>query len=274
MTEREAYERLSDFIQDYIYDKDWEHLNPMQIRAVEKVLEKKENLLFTAGTAMGKTEAALMPALTDIYEHPVESAGILYISPLKALINDQFYRIEEMLAGTGLRITRWHGDAPASGKEKLLVCPCGVLQTTPESLEAMLCRHPENVRILFSQLQYVVIDEIHYFMGNQRGLQLLAVLERIRRIIKQDPVRLGLSATIQDTESALAWLNAGSRRRGSVIGYEEEQRQYLVSVTATRIGETEHPSSYGKKILAQSLGKRVLLFTNSRRECEDRKSVV
>ena len=268
MTEREAYERLSDFIQDYIYDKDWEHLNPMQIRAVEKVLEKKENLLFTAGTAMGKTEAALMPALTDIYEHPVESAGILYISPLKALINDQFYRIEEMLAGTGLRITRWHGDAPASGKEKLLVCPCGVLQTTPESLEAMLCRHPENVRILFSQLQYVVIDEIHYFMGNQRGLQLLAVLERIRRIIKQDPVRLGLSATIQDTESALAWLNAGSRRRGSVIGYEEEQRQYLVSVTATRIGETEHPSSYGKKILAQSLGKRVLLFTNSRRECE------
>lgn len=107
MTEREAYESLSDFIQDYIYDKDWEHLNPMQIRAVEKVLEKKENLLFTAGTAMGKTEAALMPALTDIYEHPVESAGILYISPLKALINDQFYRIEEMLAGTGLRITRW-----------------------------------------------------------------------------------------------------------------------------------------------------------------------
>lgn len=268
MTEREAYGRLADFIQDYIYDKDWEHLNTMQIRAVEKVLEKKDNLLFTAGTAMGKTEAALMPALTDLYEHPVDSAGILYISPLKALINDQFWRIEEMLAGTGLAITRWHGDAPFSGKEKLLSCPCGIVQTTPESLEAMLCRHPEQVRILFSGLQYVVIDEIHYFMGNQRGLQLLAVLERIRRIIRRDPVRLGLSATVGDAGSALDWLSAGSGRSGSVIDYQEERRQYLVSVTATRIKTAEYPSSYGKKILAQSLGKRVLLFTNSRRECE------
>lgn len=268
MTEREAYGRLADFIQDYIYDKDWEHLNTMQIRAVEKVLEKKDNLLFTAGTAMGKTEAALMPALTDLYEHPVDSAGILYISPLKALINDQFWRIEEMLAGTGLAITRWHGDAPFSGKEKLLSCPCGIVQTPPESLEAMLCRHPEQVRILFSGLQYVVIDEIHYFMGNQRGLQLLAVLERIRRIIRRDPVRLGLSATVGDAGSALDWLNSGSGRSGSVIDYQEERRQYLVSVTATRIKTAEYPVSYGKKILAQSLGKRVLLFTNSRRECE------
>ncbi len=268
MTEREAYGRLADFIQDYIYDKDWEHLNTMQIRAVEKVLEKKDNLLFTAGTAMGKTEAALMPALTDLYEHPVDSAGILYISPLKALINDQFWRIEEMLSGTGLAITRWHGDAPFSGKEKLLSCPCGIVQTTPESLEAMLCRHPEQVRILFSGLQYVVIDEIHYFMGNQRGLQLLVVLERIRRIIRRDPVRLGLSATVGDAGSALDWLNSGSGRSGSVIDYQEERRQYLVSVTATRIKTAEYPVSYGKKILAQSLGKRVLLFTNSRRECE------
>ncbi len=268
MTEWEAYDRLADFIQDYIYDKKWDHLNPMQIQAIEKVPEKKENLLFTAGTAMGKTEAALMPALTEIYTHPVDSAGILYISPLKALINDQFYRIEEMLAGTGLSITRWHGDAQAAGKEKLLACPKGILQTTPESLEAMLCRHPENVRILFSEVQYVVIDEIHYFMGSQRGLQLLAVLERIQRIIRREPVRLGLSATIQNPADALAWLGAGSNRPGAVIDYQEEHRQYQVSVTATRIGGADYPAAYGRKILAQSLGKRVLLFTNSRRECE------
>lgn len=268
MTEREAYERLADFIQDYIYDKGWEHLSSMQIRAIGEVLEKKNNLLFTAGTAMGKTEAALMPALTDIYEHPVDSVGILYISPLKALINDQFYRIEEMLVGTGLSITKWHGDAAVSGKEKLLYMPGGILQTTPESLEAMLCRHPENVRILFSGLQYVVIDEIHYFMGNQRGLQLLALLERIQRIIGREPVRLGLSATIGDSRQALVYLNAGSSRKASVISYEEEHRQYLISVTATRIGGTDYPVAYGKKILEQSVGKRTLLFTNSRRECE------
>ena len=258
MNEQEAYERLADFIQDYIYDKGWEHLSSMQIRAVGAVLEKKHNLLFTAGTAMGKTEAALMPALTDIYEHPADSVGILYISPLKALINDQFCRMEEMLAGTGLFITKWHGDAAVSRKEKLLCVPGGILQTTPESLEAMLCRHPENVRILFSDLQYIVIDEIHYFMGNQRGLQLLALLERMQRIIGREPVRLGLSATIGDSRQALAYLNAGSTRKAKVIDYKEERRQYLISVTSTRIGGTDYPVAYGKKILKQSMGKRTL----------------
>ncbi len=281
MNEQEAYERLADFIQDYIYDNGWEHLSSMQIRAVGAVLEKKHNLLFTAGTAMGKTEAALMPALTDIYEHPADSVGILYISPLKALINDQFCRMEEMLAGTGLFITKWHGDAAVSRKEKLLCVPGGILQTTPESLEAMLCRHPENVRILFSDLQYIVIDEIHYFMGNQRGLQLLALLERMpgtvwrppglsggRAATGREPVRLGLSATIGDSRQALAYLNAGSTRKAKVIDYKEERRQYLISVTSTRIGGTDYPVAYGKKILKQSMGKRTLLFTNSRRECE------
>ena len=268
MTEQEAYERLADFIQDYIYDKGWEHLSSMQIRAVGEVQRKENNLLFTAGTAMGKTEAALMPALTEIYEHPVDSAGILYISPLKALINDQFYRIEEMLAGTDLKITKWHGDAAVSAKEKLLHMPGGIVQTTPESLEAMLCCHPENVRILFSQIQYIVIDEIHYFMASQRGLQLLALLERIQRIIRREPVRLGLSATIGDTKEALSYLNTGSSRKASVIEYREERRQYRISVTATRIKSVDYPVLYVKKILEQSLGKRTLLFTNSRRECE------
>ena len=268
MTESQAYDLLADFIQDYIYDKHWEHLSSMQIRAVGEVLEKEHHLLFTAGTAMGKTEAALMPALTEIYHHPVNSVGILYISPLKALINDQFERIEEMLAGTHLRITKWHGDAALSKKERLLRWPDGILQTTPESLEAMLCRHPENIRILFSEVQYIVIDEIHYFMGNQRGLQLLAILERMQRITKRIPVRIGLSATIADTKEALTFLCAGSTRKAKVIDYQEEKRRYLVSVTSTRIRSNDYPKAYGKKILEQAKGKRVLLFTNSRRECE------
>ena len=266
MTEREAYDRLADFIQDYIYEKNWEHLNSMQIKAVEKVLMRRKNLLFTAGTAMGKTEAALMPAITHICEHSLNSVGILYISPLKALINDQFERVEEMLAGTQVQITRWHQDAAASKKERLLSYPSGILQTTPESLEAMLCRRPQHIKILFSDLQYVIIDELHYFMGSLRGLQLLAILERIQRIIQKVPIRLGLSATISDTKGALAYLNAGSGREGEVIDYQDEHRQYFVSVTATRLKKVDDPSAYCKKILKQSLGKRALLFNNSRRE--------
>ena len=268
MTEQEAYDRLADFIQDYIYEKKWEHLSPMQIEAVEKVLMRRKNLLFTAGTAMGKTEAALMPAITHICAHPPNSVGILYISPLKALINDQFARMEEMLAGTQIQITRWHQDAAVSKKEKLLFCPGGILQTTPESLEAMLCRRPQHVSILFSDLRYVIIDELHYFMGSFRGLQLLAILERIQRRIQTIPVRLGLSATISNTKGALAYLNAGSRREAEVISYRDERRQYLVCVTATRFKEVDYPSAYCNKIFKQSLGKRALLFTNSRRECE------
>lgn len=268
MTEREAYESFADFIQDYIYEKKWEHLNSMQIRAAELIGLGTHNLLLTAGTAMGKTEAAFMPAISQIYRRRRDSVGILYISPLKALINDQFTRIEEMLAGTGLRITKWHGDASVSKKERLLSMPGGILQTTPESLEAMLCRHPENVRILFSSLEYVIIDEIHYFMNSQRGLQLLAALERVQRLIGRKPLRIGLSATIRNAKTALGYLNAGTGREGEVVDYQEECRRYVVSVSVTQTGRDEYPEEYIGRLLEESRGKRALLFTNSRRECE------
>lgn len=269
MTSKEAYESLADFIRDYIYEKQWENLNPMQIKAIEKVGEGRKNLLFTAGTAMGKTEAAFMPAISETYRHPVNSVAILYISPLKALINDQFRRIEEMLLGTHIKLTKWHGDSETSKKNKLLYEPNGILQTTPESLEAMLCRHPENVNILFSSTKYIIIDELHYFMTSQRGLQLQAILERIQRLTKNIPLRFGLSATIQNTDQALAFLNAGSNRIGEVIDNEEEKRSYQVSVTVTAAKENAGiPEKYIEKLFAESYGKRALLFTNSRRECE------
>lgn len=269
MTGREAYNSLADFIKNYIYEKEWETLNPMQIAAIEKVQEHKSNLLFTAGTAMGKTEAAFMPTISELYRHPVDSIGILYISPLKALINDQFVRIEDMLLETKIKITKWHGDSSYSQKNKLLYQPNGILQTTPESLEAMLCRHPENVSILFSQTKYIIIDEIHYFMNSGRGLQLLALMERIRRITKNNPIRLGLSATIKNTKKALEFLNEGSSRGGEVIDNGRESRTYQVSVTVTEAGENEDiPMHYLEKLFVEAYGKRALLFTNSRRECE------
>lgn len=269
MTGREAYNSLAGFIKNYIYEKEWETLNPMQIAAIEKVQEHKSNLLFTAGTAMGKTEAAFMPTISELYQHPVNSIGILYISPLKALINDQFIRIEDMLLETTIKITKWHGDSSYSQKNKLLNHPNGILQTTPESLEAMLCRHPENVSILFSETKYIIIDEIHYFMNSGRGLQLLALLERIQRITKQIPIRLGLSATIKNTKKALEFLNAGSNRGGEVIDNGQESRTYQVSVTVTESGESEDiPLHYMEKLFVEAYGKRALLFTNSRRECE------
>ena len=281
-TQQEAYDLLADFIQDYIYQKGWKSLNPMQVKAIEYILPARENVLLTAGTAQGKTEAAFLPAITYIYNnrndhsgHKTGSApdekggvGILYISPLKALINDQFIRIEEMIAQTGIRITKWHGDAAISQKERLVEDPGGILQMTPESLEAMLCCHPERIEALFSELKFIVIDEIHYFMNNERGIQLLTLFERLGRKAGVSPVRIGLSATLSDPAAALSWLCQGSGKKGRVISWHEKGRRVLCSVTATRIGKEEFPERYIKKIFIQTKGKRALLFTSSRKLAE------
>ncbi|MBR5047342.1 MAG: DEAD/DEAH box helicase, partial [Eubacterium sp.] len=131
MTEQEAYDSLAGFIQDYIYEKKWEHLNPLQIATIEALQEPDHNLLLMAGTAQGKTEAAFLPAISKICRPCAGPAntggpsgiGILYISPLKALINDQFIRIEDMLRGQDIAITKWHGDSSVYRKEKLMEDP-------------------------------------------------------------------------------------------------------------------------------------------------------
>ncbi len=285
MTEQEAYNSLAGFIQDYIYEKGWVHLNPLQIAAIEELGKGDHNLLLMAGTARGKTEAAFLPAISQIWERdyrdreiadPARTGegsdspgiGILYISPLKALINDQFLRIEDMIRGTGISITKWHGDSSVYRKEKLMEDPCGILQMTPESLEAMFCCHPERIKPLFGNLAYVVIDEIHFFINDQRGIQLMTLLERMRRLCGCRPIRIGLSATIKNRDMALEFLNTGSGYQGKVLSLSAGDHHVTCSLTATRIGKIEYPERYFKKILKHSRDKRCLLFTRSRMECE------
>ena len=171
-----VFERLAPFIQEYIYRNGWSEIRPIQVAACDLILNTENNVLLASGTASGKTEAAFLPILTDIYENPSHSVAVLYISPLKALINDQFIRIEEMLEETDIPVTKWHGDVVQNAKSKLLKNPKGILQTTPESLEAMLMRNPGNILKLFSDLRYIVIDEVHYFMNDDRGLQTLCII--------------------------------------------------------------------------------------------------
>ena len=167
---KNVFERLAPFIQEYIYRNGWSEIRPIQVAACDLILNTENNILLASGTASGKTEAAFLPILTDIYENPSHSVAVLYISPLKALINDQFIRIEEMLEETDIPVTKWHGDVPQNAKSKLIRNPKGILQTTPESLEAMLMRNPGNILKLFSDLRYIVIDEVHYFVNGDRGL--------------------------------------------------------------------------------------------------------
>lgn len=116
------------------------------------------------------------PALTELHERPSKSVGILYIGPLKALINDQFERLKDLLTEGNIPVWHWHGDVPQAEKTKLMKNPSGVLQITPESLEGLLMNRPNAIPALFHDLRYVIIDEVHAFMGADRGFKCSASL--------------------------------------------------------------------------------------------------
>ena len=134
----DVFGRYAPFIQDYIYRSGWQMLRGVQNAAGEAIFGTDENVLLTASTASGKTEAAFFPIITLMQEDPPRSIGCLYIAPLKALINDQFVRLNDICAESGIPVWHWHGDVSQTHKQKLMKRPSGILQITPESLEAML----------------------------------------------------------------------------------------------------------------------------------------
>lgn len=216
MDNEQIFYSFSPFIREFIYNRNWHSLHDMQLEAARVIFGSEDNLLLSSATASGKTEAALFPILSEIYEDPASSFGVLYIAPLKSLINDQFERISELVDAAGIPVHHWHGDVAASHKSRALREPSGILQITPESLEAMLIRRPGDIPRLFCDLRYVIIDEIHVLTGTDRGNQILCQLARISRIAGVDPRRIGLSATVGDLELAAAWLSAGSARAVAV----------------------------------------------------------
>lgn len=154
----DMFHRLAPYIQDYIYASNWTELREIQVAACHAVFDTDENLLLSSGTASGKTEAAFLPVLTELYHHPSSSVGVLYISPLKALINDQFKRLDDLLAESNLPVCKWHGDASQAEKNRLLKHPEGILQITPESLESLLIHKRGACVKLFYDLRFVIID--------------------------------------------------------------------------------------------------------------------
>ena len=198
----EVFDRYAPFIQDYIYRSGWESLRAVQNAAGEAIFGTDENVLLTASTASGKTEAAFFPILSLLEEDPSSSVGVLYIAPLKALINDQFGRLNELCEEEGIPVTRWHGDAPRSRKRKLMKHPAGILQITPESLEALMITRHMEIPSLFHDLRFIVVDEIHSLLRADRGGQTFCLIERLCKLAECDPRRIGLSATIGNPRKA------------------------------------------------------------------------
>ncbi|MHB1483099.1 MAG: DEAD/DEAH box helicase [Saccharofermentanales bacterium] len=284
----DTFDRLAPFIQEYIYQNNWEELRGNQVAACEVIFDSDDNLLLSSGTASGKTEAAFLPVLTELYNKPSNSVGVMYISPLKALINDQFKRLELLLLDSNLPVTKWHGDASLTQKNKLIKNPEGLLQITPESLESLITNKRGACLSMFSDLRFVIIDEVHYFMRDVRGLQLLCVLERLKQLTGVNPRRIGLSATLGDISLAKNWLNTGTGRECAAPVIDEgkkriglhierfvnyaEQRDLVerdgsgnvVNVSSGDMGEREHY----EYLFKQTLDKKTIIFTNSREETE------
>jgi ATP-dependent Lhr-like helicase len=269
-----AFNKLAPFIQEYIYNHAWEELREIQVAACDVIFNSNANLLLATPTASGKTEAAFLPIITELYNKPSASVGVLYIAPLKALINDQFIRIEELLQEAYIPVTKWHGDASQANKNKLIRNPKGVLQITPESLEAMLMKRKQNIITLFSDLRFIVIDEIHNFLGTDRGVQLSSIMERIQNLTRNIPRRVGLSATIGNLSVAEEWLCAGTGRECVTPGIGIERRRAMIMLdhfyTLPKKDDEDEESwrPYYESLYKLTRGKKCIVFANLRSEVE------
>ncbi len=231
--------RLAPFIQEYIYRKRWEELRPVQIQAISAILDTPNHVLITSGTASGKTEAALLPILTELDQHPSATIGVMYIGPLKALINDQFERLQGILDETGIPVQSWHGDVAQSKKSRFLKQAQGLLQITPESLEAMLINRHNELGRLFGDLRFVVIDEVHAFINSDRGRQVLCQLQRLARYQAKPARRIGLSATLGEPELAMHWLAGGTDLPVTPIQDPQKSRELELGLEYFLLPNTE-----------------------------------
>ena len=286
-----AFDRYAPFVQEYIYQNHWENLRSIQVAAADAIFNTDENVLLTASTASGKTEAAFFPVITLFSEDMPSSVGCIYIGPLKALINDQFSRLNDLCAEADIPVWHWHGDVAQSHKAKLMRHPSGILQITPESLEALLLHKHAAIAKLFGDLQFVVIDEVHSLLRGDRGGQTLCLIERLSRIAGVNPRRIGLSATIGDPEGTGEFLSLGTGRKTIIPKIDAKGSKWRLSMEHFYVKDAQAaedkqipgalpvleektddaPANADPGIgyiFEHTRGKKCLVFVNSREECE------
>jgi ATP-dependent helicase Lhr and Lhr-like helicase len=269
-----TFSRLAPFIQEYIYNNNWTELRPIQDAACEIIFDTDAHLLVAAGTAAGKTEAAFLPVVTVLYEQKPQSIGAIYIGPIKALINDQFERLNDLLREADIPVVPWHGDVSQSYKNKALKNPRGVLQITPESLESLLINKSSDLVRLFGDLRFVIIDEVHAFMGTERGCQILCQLARLANATGKQHRRIGLSATLGDYLLAEEWLRSDTEKQVITPTIEAGGRNIKLALEHFYIGEdtSEFPSAakggYDRYIFNLSKGSKCLIFANNKSQTE------
>lgn len=279
-----SFDLLDIRVRRWIWEKQWAELNDIQERSIPLLLAGRDDVIITAATGRGKTEAAFLP-ICSVLGAPanVGSVGAIYISPLKALINDQFARLESLCESLDLPVHRWHGDVAASRKQAMLRRPNGVLLITPESLEAFFVLRGPKVPVLFAGLKYIIVDELHSFIGSDRGAQLQSLIHRLELATRRRIPRVGLSATIGDIGIAAEFLRPGAGAGVALVQSGASGQELMMQLRGYRrsapgrgdgIGGGDGGAGAADRQIADHIfnslrGKKNLIFANSRSRVEE-----
>lgn len=270
----EAFGRLAEPVRRWIRRKEWPALRDIQARAVTALFDGSGDVIISAATAGGKTEAAFLPLLSQVFDRPQDAPGfdLLYIAPLKALITDQASRLEDLCQDTGLPVVPWHGDIAASVKARALKKPGGVLLITPESLEALFIRRGREMSRLFAATRAVVIDELHSLLDTERGIQVRSLLVRLEQALKRPLRRVGLSATLGDMAVACRYLQP-DRPDGVTVILGQGGAELRVQVRGYLAGDREDTVPAAHRAVARHLfstlrGHDNLIFAGARQTVE------
>jgi ATP-dependent helicase Lhr and Lhr-like helicase len=271
-----SFNLLHSDVQRWIWKQNWTALRDIQERAIDPILNANCDVVISAATAAGKTEAAFLPACSRIREIKPAGIGILYISPLKALINDQYRRLKSLSEIISIPLTPWHGDVSRSVKDKQKNSPSGIILITPESLESLLLNNASWCIQAFSSLNYIIIDEFHAFLGTERGCQLQSLMHRIEFMIERIVPRIALSATLGDMNQIARYLRPDTKNYPCKIIESKSLHSdlkllvkgYLIKSSENK--ETEDViESICLDLYKYLRGKSHLIFANSRSLTEE-----
>jgi ATP-dependent Lhr-like helicase len=274
MRESQGFNRLHEGVQRWVWAQKWDALRDIQEQAIEPILSGVCDVIISASTAAGKTEAAFLPACSRVVDLSPDGIGILYISPLKALINDQFRRLQGLCDILGIPVTPWHGDVLRSVKEKQRKTPRGVLLITPESLESLLLNRAGWCTQAFNGLSHIIVDEFHAFLGTERGCQLHSLMHRIEFLIQRTVPRIALSATLGDMKQVAKSLRPNEKLPCTIIESTSSHSDLKIQFRGYLDPDApDDTSRSGMEAIIDDLyrilrGKSHLVFANSRGRTE------
>jgi len=266
----DTFNLLSEKMQQRVWAMKWENFTPVQDQTIPLIMQTDSDIIISANTASGKTEAAFLPIISKIEDCAQTELKVIYISPLKALINNQFERIERLCKNCEINIYRWHGDVEQGKKNKLLKSPSGILQITPESLESLFINKTGHLLPLFQGVEFIVIDEIHSFLDSQRGAQLRSLLSRMYSYTRARPRIIGLSATIRNFDLIKQWVNHNRPEDVEVVEAYDEGKELQYSLLHFPAGKDgKIPLELFEDLRAVTRDYQSLIFCNSRGTVEE-----